>query len=255
MQHKTISSQVTLFLMAILVLSACSTAAPPPVPTNTAQPTATNTTVPTETPVPTSTPRPTSTPNLAATQHMDDLNAEAQAYFDQGYLASADGRFREYDDYSVEWAQLNWYQWEPLTDTAADFYMTAHFKWTSAYQNADISGCGFVFALQQNSDHYAVFLDRMRVLFLISNGSGTREVGKTRGTGTVKFDNSPEADFALIVKGTYAYVLVDNEVYGEYTLSQSQPIRGRLGLTVLSGTNKDYGTRCEMTNLHAWIAK
>lgn len=255
MQPKTINPFIAAFLLLILVSQACATSAPPPAPTDTLQPTATNTFVPTETPVPTSTPRPTSTPNLAATQHMNDLQAEAQAYFDKGYLSTADGRFREYDDYFVEWAQLNWYQWEPLTDTAADFYMTAHFKWTSAYQNADISGCGFVFALQQSSDHYAVFLDRSRVLFLMSNGSGTRELGKTRGTGTVKFGSSAEADFALIVNHNYAYVLVDNEVYGEYTLSQSQPIRGKLGLTVLSGTNKDYGTRCEMTNLHAWIPK
>jgi hypothetical protein len=48
-------------------------------------------------------------------------------------------------------------------------------------------------------------------------------------------------------------VLVDDNLIGEYTLSQSQPLRGKLGLTVLSGTNKDYGTRCEMTDLHAWI--
>ena len=60
----------------------------------------------------------------------------------------------------------------------------------------------------------------------------------------MKFGNPGEADFTLIVKGHYAYVLVDEAVIGEYTLSQSQPVRGNLGLTILSGTNKDYGTRC-----------
>lgn len=257
MLRKTPGHILRLILLVILILSACSTFSPPPTPTNTAEPTATstNTVVPTETLVPTSTPRPTSTPNIAATQHMDDLQAEAQAFFDQGYLETADGRFREYDDFEVEWAQLSWYQWEPLTDIVSDFYMSAHFKWSSAYQNADVSGCGFVFALQQNSDHYAVFLDRFQVLFLISNGSGTRELGKTRGGGIVKFENAAEADFTIIVKDAYAYALVNDEVIGEYTLSQSQPLQGRLGLTVLSGTNKDYGTRCEMTDLHAWIPK
>lgn len=186
---------------------------------------------------------------------MDDLKAEAQGYLDRGFLTSSDGKFREYDDFQVEWAQLNWYQWEPLTDTVSDFYLTAHFKWSSAYRNADISGCGFIFALQPNDDHYAVFLDRARILFIMSNGSGTRELGKTRGSGTVKFEDPAEADFALIVKDAYAYVLVNDEVISEFTLSHSQPLRGRLGLTVLSGTNKDYGTRCEMTNLHAWIPK
>jgi hypothetical protein len=257
MQRKSSNPTALLILMLILVLPACSTFSPPPVPTDTPEPTATSThtATPTETLVPTSTPRPTSTPDMAATQHMDDLHAEAQAYFDKGYLETADGRFREYDDFEVEWAQLNWYQWQPMTDTASDFYMTAHFKWSSAYQNADMSGCGFVFGLQQNDDHYVVFLDRAKVLFLISNGSGPRELGKTRGSGIVKFGNPAEADFTLIVKDGYAYALVDDELIGEYTLSQSQPLRGKLGLTVLSGTNKDYGTRCEMTNLHAWIPK
>ena len=30
-------------------------------------------------------------------------------------------------------------------------------------------------------------------------------------------------------------------------------MNGNLGLTVLSGTNRGYGTRCEMTDLHLWI--
>jgi hypothetical protein len=30
-------------------------------------------------------------------------------------------------------------------------------------------------------------------------------------------------------------------------------LRGRVGLALLSGTNKDFGTRCEMTDLHLWI--
>jgi hypothetical protein len=84
-------------------------------------------------------------------------------------------------------------------------------------------------------------------------------MGTTRGTRRVKFDNPAdnpaEADFTLIVKDSYAYVLVNGEVVGEYTLSQSRSVHGQLGLTLLSGTNKDYGTRCEMTNLHAWLPK
>lgn len=82
-------------------------------------------------------------------------------------------------------------------------------------------------------------------------------MGTTRGTGRVQFDNPfdhpVEADLTLIVKGTYAYVLVDDEVVGEYTLSQSKILRGTIGLALLSGTNKDFGTRCEITNLHIWI--
>jgi hypothetical protein len=240
----------------ILVSVACSTSAAQPTSTSTPEPTATNTLVPTNTPRLSPTPRPTKTPNLAATQHAEELNAEVQAYYEKGYLTTTDGRFSEFDDFNEAWAQLGWYSWWEFYDIASDFYMKAHFKWSSAYRSADLSGCGFAFAIQDNDEHYAVFLDRSKVYF-VETGYYYEPIGPTRGTGRVSFDNPAdhpvEADFTLIVKDAYAYVLVDEELVGEYTLSQSKILRGNVGLALLSGTNKDYGTRCEMTNLHLWI--
>lgn len=260
MQTKTVHPLFAVFVVLSLVTLACGAAAPEPTATSTPIPaTATATLVPTDTPKPTRTPRPTQTPDLAATQHSEALNSEAQDYFDKGYLSTADGDFIEYDDFQTDWAQLGWYQWWVLDQTASDFFISAHFKWSTAWNYNDVSGCGFVFALQDNSDHYAVFLDKSRILFLGSdqsrNGSYSYEVGKTKGSGRVKFENPAEADFTLIVKGRYAYALVNGDLNAEYTLSKSQAIDGNLGLTVLSGTNKDYGTRCEMTNLHVWLPK
>jgi|SRR5690349_21819167 len=258
MHHKPLHALMSFAFILIIVSVACSTSQPTPVPTDTSvPPTATETLVPTNTPRPSPTPRPTQTPNLAATARVDDLNAEAQEYFEKGYLATTDGRFREVEDFSYEWAQMGWYNWLPLRDSASDFFLSGHFKWDSAYKSSDTSGCGFIFGLQQNDDHYAVFLDRQKVLFLITDHAigFSKPVSPTRGNGVVKFDYPAEADFTLIVKDAYAYVLVDGEVVGEYTLAQSRASKGGIGLTVLSGTNKDYGTRCEMTNLHLWLPK
>lgn len=261
MQSQKISPVLMFVFVLIFVLSACSTSAPGPASTSTPHLTSTSTPVPTVTPRPsftpgpTTTPRPTRTPNLAATERMDDLNAEAKSYFDLGYPSSADGEFKVYDDFTEDWAKIDYYQWWNLDKKASNFYMSAHFNWSTALQNSNESGCGFVFSIQENNDHYAVFLDRTNIVFLMSDKSlgYSRDVGKTRGTGRVKFDNPAEADFVLIVKDAYAYVLVNGEVVGEYTLSQSRSLDGRLALSVLSGTNKDYGTRCEMTNLHLWV--
>ena len=263
MQPNKKPSPVLLFVSILMLVSlACSTSAAPPTSTSTPKPkaTATITQTPTNTPRPTVTPRPTRTPNLAATERIAQFNAEAKSFFDLGYLNTADGKVIEYDNFKEDWAQLGWYNWWILDDQAGDFYMSAHFKWSSAYRSADISGCGFVFAIQENGDHYAVFLDRSKILFLDSDesyGGYSRYVGLTRGTGTVKFDNPAdnpaEADFTVIVKDAYTYVLVDGKVVGEYTLAQSKILKGNLGISILSGTNKDYGTRCEMTNLHLWV--
>lgn len=257
MHHKSLHTLMSFVFLFVLVSLACATSQPTPTlaPTNTLEPTATETVVPTNTPRSSPTPRPTQTPNLAATERAEELNAEVQEYFEKGYLATTEGRFREIEDFSYDWAQLGYYNWLPLRDSASDFFLSAHFKWDSAFKNSDISGCGFIFGLQPNDDHYAVFLDRQKVLFLITDHTVgfSRPVSPTRGTGIVKFDYPAEADFTLIVKDAYAYVLVDGEVVGEYTLAQSRLAKGGLGLTVLSGTNRDYGTHCEMTNLHLWL--
>lgn len=260
MQRKTTLPILSAILFVLLLISsACSTFAPPaPTETSTPKPTFTATNTPTETATPTRTPRPTATPNLAATQKYEDFNNEAQSYYDLGYLSSTEGTFKEIDDFSDSWAQLGWYQWYPLRKTVADFYMSAHFKWSSAYKNADESGCGFIFAIQPDTSHYAVFLDRTKIIFLdadASYGGYSLPVGRTRGSGKVKFDNPAEADFTLIVNGISAFVLVDNELTGEYTLAKSRILRGDVGFTILSGTNKDYGTRCEMTNIRLFTPK
>lgn len=257
MKHKFSIQTLFVLLSIALLASACSTFAPTPAPTNTPQPTATQTLVPTTTLTPTRTPRPTATPNLAATQKAEEYQAEVQSYFDRGYLETTDGSFRKYPDFKYEWAQLKWYQRFPLGgNTFSDFSFSAHFKWASAYRSADVSGCGVAFAVQPNDDHYAVFLDRSTVLFAKTDYY-YQPFNPTRGTGRVNFDNPfdkpVEADFTLIVKDAYAYVLVDDELVGEYTLAQSRSLRGQIDLAMISGTNKDFGTRCEMTDIHIFV--
>ena len=247
-------SAIPSFISALILISlACGMAQP--TPTSTPEPTVTNTVVPTETRTPSPTPPPTQTPNFAATQRAEELEAEVQAYFEKGYLPSSNGRIKELDDFSYDWAQLGWYNWLPLEESASDFFLSGHFKWDSAFKNSDVSGCGFIFGIQENDDHYAVFLDRQKVFFLITDSrvGYSRPITPTRGTGIVNFDYPAEADFTLIVHNYYAFVLVDGDVVGEYTLAKSRPLQGNLGLTVLSGTNRGYGTHCEMTNLHLWV--
>jgi hypothetical protein len=169
-------------------------------------------------------------------------------------VTTTEGRFTELDNFSDEYAYLGGYKPPLIVDSASDFFLSAHFRWNSALENSDTAGCGFIFGLQPNFDHYAVFLDRTKVEFRIRNlelGYSTR-VEPTHVTGQVNFDYPAEADFTLIINGANAYVLVNKELISEYTLLQGRSVRGHLGLTVLSGTNKDYGTHCEMTDLRLW---
>ena len=257
MHCKPLHTIMSFVFFLILVSLACTTSQPTAAPTNIPEPIATQTALPTATKTsrPSPTPSPTQTPNLAATERVQEFNAEVQEYFDKGYLPTIEGRAIELDDFRYEYAYLGRYSSPVVVESASDFFLSAHFRWISALENSDTSGCGFIFGLQPNFDHYAVFLDRTNVEFRIRNlelGYSTR-VKPTRVMGQVNFAYPAEADFKLIVNGAHAYVLVNGEIVSEYTLLQGRSVHGDLGLTVLSGTNKDYGTRCEMTDLRLWL--
>jgi hypothetical protein len=263
---------LSVLLILILVQLACNFSAAQPVVISTFTNTPKTIATDTITPRPSFTLRPTDTPNLTATQAMADSRIATKAYFDQwdaatqkyydlGYLSSTNGTKKKYPAFAEEWAQISWYRYWIYEEQVRNFYISAHFKWSSAFRNADPSGCGFAFAVQENGDKYSVFLDRKGVLFYIFEQSKGYylPVGATRETGSVEFenpyDNPVEADFALIVTNSYAYILVNGDVVSEYTLSDNKFYKGGFGPAILSGTNKDFGTRCEMTNFRAWIQK
>jgi hypothetical protein len=209
---------------------------------------------PTKTPRPTSTPRPTATPNVAATQKADEFNSLLTEFKEKDYVTTTDGKFSELDPFKEEWAQLGWYNYYPPYIETEDFVFSGHFNWSTANEQTDLSGCGIVFGAQENGDHYVIFLDKSRILFLMTRGSNAYNVGKTSGSGKANFSIPAEADFILAVKGQTAYVSVDGEVT-EYTLSVDQTSAGTFAFSILSGTNKDYGTSCEMTDMIFWEPK
>ncbi len=240
-----------LVLVFLLVSIACGSAAPTPVATATPAP---PTLMPTATTKPTSTPRPTATANLAATQKVQDRQAILQKYVDAGYLESTAGKFEELNASHKEWAQLHWYQWWPIHSAGrlyGDLVFQAHFKWATAIRHLDLSGCGIVFGVQPNSDHYAVFVDQARIAFMMNRGNKVYQVGKTSGSGRLDIQQPTEAHVAVIINGPTSYVLVNGNAT-KYTLSVDQSSAGEFAYSLLSGTNKDFGTRCDITDAYIW---
>ncbi len=252
--HRAHVGPLSFFILMIVVVSlACSSAVASPTPATTATalpPTLT----PTATTPPTSTPSPTATPNLAATQKVEARQALLQKYLDAGYITSTAGKFEDLNEFHEEWAQLYWYRWWPIHSAGrlyGDLVFQGHFKWATATRTSDLSGCGVVFGVQPNNDHYAVFIDRARIAFMMSRGDKVYQVGKTSGSGRLDIQEPAEADVAVIVSGMTSYVLVDG-VATKYTLSADQSSSGEFALSLLSGTNKDYGTRCDITDAYIW---
>lgn len=252
MKPKSFRSALFVFLMLSLLMSACGLSATPTatatlLPTHTSTPTFT----PTATSTPTQTPLPTVTPNVAATEYADrseQMRAEVQKYVDAGYLSSANGGvYDELPDFEQDWAQIGWYRWWASDiNVGKVFVLSTHFKWSSAIKNPDPSGCGIAFGISADGVPQILFIDRTSVLFLDANGSS---YGRVKGNGRLSLPTSPEIDVTIVVNNKKQTLLIDDEFIAEFAYEN---LSGWLGYSVLSGTNKDYGTHCEITNSRLW---
>jgi len=257
------SSQISLIVFSVLAISLSACGASAPVATSTVLPSATSTvtTAPTFTPTvtftPTRTPTPTATPNFAATQQYEDFFAVVQKIHEVGQISSTDGKYVQLDDYQAELAHKLSYDWEETSLSAKNFIVQADFEWNNSVNTVNTSGCGFVFRLQTNKDHYLILLDAFNGVKLASSTDrGTYSMGPpAHGKGKVTdFGSGPyHAKFTLVVEELKAYVYVNDIYYGDYKLLDYRITdAGPLAGAILSSSSVDYGTRCTMTNVQAW---
>lgn len=245
-----------------LILSACGAVAPAATPTIAASATHTATATPTVTPTvtftPTRTPRPTATPNLAATQQYEEFFSVVQKIHDAGQISTTEGKYVEVDDYMDEVASKLSYSWTETGVKAKNFIVQADFLWSSSTKTTNLSGCGFIFRIQPNEDHYLILLDAFSGVKLASSTDrGTYSMGSPSNGDTNKSDygSGPyQATFTMAVQDLKTYVYVNDEYFGEYQLLDYRITdSGPLASAVLSATDIGYGTRCTMTNVHAWV--
>jgi hypothetical protein len=258
MNHKYFRSILMIRFAIVLILSACGSV--PSLPTATPTSPATNTPEPTATKpsTPTTTPSPTITPNLAATQQYENFVSLVQKYYDADQISTTEGEYVELADYQHEAANKLSYEWTETGVTAKNFIIQADFEWSNAINTANISGCGFVYRVQPNQDHYLIVLDAFSGVKLASSTDrGTYSMGSPQNGNKDLDDFGPapyHATFSLIVNELNTYVYVNDIYAGElklldYRITDSGP----LGTAVLSAASEGYGTRCKMTNVRAWI--
>jgi hypothetical protein len=175
----------------------------------------------------------------------------------EGYLTTGVGDYEPLLDFFRSWAQINWYQWYPTGKTPTDFVVRADVAWQSASTTANWfnSGCGFVFreAPRDNEgdglSHYLVYLGLDGIVYLSrQTNSQFAELGQNH-YGKLDVPNG-QAHLMLAVQGDDFHVFVNDEHV--LTWEDNALPRGALSYALLSGTNRDFGTRCEMTNVGLW---
>jgi hypothetical protein len=174
--------------------------------------------------------------------------------YDQGYLNSTAGVYRPIRDFDESWAQLNWYQWTPTGLSPTDFVVRADLAWESASETADwwISGCGFVFRLNEKDDHYLAFLGLDGRLHLYRNLNEVTGELASPYFGRLDVPRG-EASMEIIAEGNWFTFFVNGERL--HSRQDASLPEGEFALTLVSGTNKDYGIHCRMTNIGLWELK
>lgn len=222
--------------------------------------------IPTATPTltPTLTPTATVTPNVLATQQHEAFLLLVQKYYDAGQISSMEGEYRKLDDFSDELAMGFGYRWTPTGVDAKDFIVRAEFEWSVANQRM-YSGCGYVFREKSTDYYYLIALDALNGILLSYTKDGYDSFGKK---GPVNYTlvaakrtrlpnvgiNPYHAVFTLIVNQPNIYTYVNDNFFTEHRLRKdwlTDP--GPLSYMILTGSGSDYGTRCKISNVEAWV--
>jgi hypothetical protein len=187
-----------------------------------------------------------------ATSQAQPFADRVQELYDGGYITKTEGTYHRIDDFDRSWAQLGWYRSLATHFSPTDFVLRADAEWESASDTANWfnSGCGFVFrADEDGDDHYLVYLGLdgyvymsgyVNDIFRLLGRSYYGKVGVPSGS----------AEIMLIVEGPqFTFFVNDKRVY---TRQDNALKAGEIALTLVSGTNKDFGTRCKMTNIELW---
>ena len=228
----------------------------PPTETWTPEPTATLTKTPlptaTETAVPTATQ--TSPPTQTPTPESHRMDALVEKLYADGVIHSTAGVYTSLGDFDQEWAQLNWYQWYPMGVTPENFILRLDAAWESASKTANWadSGCGVVFSEKDEDNHHAVFLnmDGYVRTHKFMNGWWYDQQGGYYGPFSTPADH---AEFVLVVENQVLTVFVNGKQVVQYEDAYIR--RGNLGLSLASGSNLDFGTRCEMRDIDYWVIR
>jgi len=237
---------------------------PTPTPTLTHTPTLTPTLTPTVTPSPTQTPTPTITPNLTATEQYNQFLAIVQTIYDAGQISTLDGTYKKLDDFSDEYATNFGYRWSKTGIGAKDFIIRANFDWSIAHQK-NYSGCGYVFREKSDEFYYMMALDALDGVLLSYTKEGSDALWGTSvynysisGSRKTKLPdmgpNPYQVTFTLVVNDLKAYTYINDIYYSEFELQKNWLTEtGPLSFLILTGSDIDFGTKCDITNAEAWI--
>jgi hypothetical protein len=185
------------------------------------------------------------------TEQVRPIYERVQQLYEEEVISTTSGVYHRLDDFDESWAQINWYQWWRTGLTLENFIVRVDAEWESASKSANwfSSGCGFVYSEDGADNHFASFLALDGNVYnnRVRNGISSNPPGGYYGSvGT------PEgsAELMMVVDETVVRFYVNGKQVSRFVDTTIQA--GAFALTLNSGTNLDFGTRCRMSNIDVW---
>lgn len=196
----------------------------------------------------------TATSVVRSTQDAAGIDSLAKRLYADGAISSPDGTYTNLGDFQESWAQIGWYQWWSTNNKLENFVVHAQTNWESASLTADWfnAGCGFVFRAKDENNHYMIYLALDGNVYMKGYVDGYyREFGKGY-VGDLPHIQG-EADVILAVDGNQITFYVNGKKV--FHREETEFSSGDFAFTLVSGTNKGFGTRCTMKNVELWTLK
>jgi hypothetical protein len=189
---------------------------------------------------------------VMSTAQAQPMYNQVQVLYSDGVISSSGGHYFLLDDFDEKWAQRNWFSWWVIDHHPTNFILRADASYESDPSDKtpelDSSGCGVVFR-QKDEDHFYIGYLGMDgyAYFDVFNGQYVDRMG--RGYYG-EYSMSGEEELMLVVENDLMIIYVNGKEIIKRE-AQTHP-EGEIGLTLLSGTNKGFGTHCKMTNIELW---
>jgi hypothetical protein len=187
----------------------------------------------------------------AATNEAAGLYADVLDLAEGGYIRSANGSYNTVLPFDRSWAQLYWYRWTDSGFAPDNFVLKAHaFMDSAAAYSDNVSGCLVIFRENGVDNHY-LFIITMYGNARIERSTGNNFLDVGNGYYGSIYERTQEMDLLLAVDAENMSAFVNGaEVF---TARDTAIDSGNLGFGLISATNKDFGTRCQLRNIELWI--
>ncbi len=187
-----------------------------------------------------------------ATQQAQPLYDWIQKLADQGEIASTQGTYYQLEDFEQSVAKINYFNWWSTGHYAENFAILTDIAWDVASDKANWfnTGCGFVFADNDDDNFHfmKLSLDGMATLRSYRQGDWKWIIQKRWGKPSIP---SGQANVLMVVQNKRVNLYVDEQPVISANAALLRP--GQINLSLSSGINTGFGTRCTFTNIGLWL--